>query len=115
MKQIDFEYVNKVGRTIFYAPYWNLGTSDEKLTVLKFLVTEGEKNGFDVNSILEKPNIWGETCLTDYNDYKTIFKYLLDRGIKLNSIGPTLRTMKFKYPDLAVQMMSQGKVHQTCV
>ena len=94
--------------------YDGAGGGDEKLEVLKFLIKEAEKNGFDVNAILEKASITGNTCFYRYND-ENIRKYLLDRGIKVNSIRTNMRIPDFKFPDLAVQMMSKGKVHQKTV
>ena len=111
MEQVDFNYVDKRGRSIyFHHAFYGAGGSDEKLEVLKFLVKEGEKNGFDVNAILEKAAEGGSTCFLRYDD-ENIRKYLLDRGIKVNSITNHMIIPSFEFPDLAVQMMSKGKVH----
>ena len=115
MKQVDFNYVNKQGRSIYLAhAFYGAGGSDEKLEVLKFLIKEGEKNGFDVNAILEKANKTGYTCFYRYDD-ENIKKYLLDRGMKINSITTTMTISSFEFPDLAVQMMSKGKVHHKSI
>ena len=115
MKQVDFEYVNEYGRSIYIKhAISGAGGSDEKLEVLKFLVTEAEKNGFDVNAILEKTNKNGYTCFSRYRN-ENIRKYLLDRGIKVNSIQTDMSIPNFIFPDLAVQMMSKGKVHHKSV
>ena len=115
MKEVDFEYVDEDGMSIYWKHvYDGAGGSDKKLEVLKFLVKEGEKNGFDVNAILEKADKIGYTCFYVYND-ENIRKYLLDRGIKVNIIRTTMNISSFKFPDLAVQMMSKGKVHHKSV
>ena len=112
MKQVDFNYVDEDGDSIyFHHAYRGAGGSDEKLEVLKFLVNEGEKNGFDVNAILEKADENRWTCFVRYWFNENIRKYLLDRGIKINSITTNMCIPDFRFPDLAVQMMSKGKVH----
>ena len=118
MEQVDFEYVDEDGNSIYLKHAYNGAgekewSRDKKFEVLKFLIKEGEKNGFDVNAILEKASITG-TCFTYYDD-KNIIKYLLDRGMKINSIGTDMMIPGFKFPDLAVQMMSKGKVHDKSV
>lgn len=115
MEQVDFEYVNEYGWSIYLEhAHYGAGGSDKKFEVLKFLIKEAEKNGFDVNAILEKASISGWTCFFEYKE-KNIRKYLLDREIKLNSIRTNMRIPYFNFPDLAVQMMSQGKVHHKSV
>ena len=115
MKEVDFEYVDKFGRSIYlHHARFGAGGSDEKLEVLKFLIKEGEKNGFDVNAILEKADNYADTCFIRY-DNENIRKYLLDRAIKVNSIQTDMMIPDFNFPDLAVQMMSKGKVHHKSV
>ena len=112
MKGVDFKYVDENGWSIYLHHAFNgAGRSDEKLEVLKFLIKEGEKNGFNVNAILEKADENGWTCFVRYWSNENIRKYLLDRGIKVNSIGTDMVIPNFEFPDLAVQMMSKGKVH----
>ena len=115
MKEVDFEYVNENGWSIYLKhAAFGAGGSDEKLEVLKFLVNEGEKKRVNVNAILEKADQTGWTCFWRYHD-ENIKKYLLDKGIKVNSITTNMRIPYFNFPDLAVQMMSKGKVHRKSI
>ena len=106
MDQVDFE-----SQYIYSSPANNYySTTDEKLTLLKFLVEEGEKRGYDVNSILEKIGLNNEPCFALYVHHVPIRKYLLlEREINVNYIKPNMRIQELTSPDLAVQMMWQAR------
>ena len=124
MDQVDFGYVGGPGSTIssFYNCFkryinarYSLKRPDLKKlvtrteTVFYFLVEEGDKRGFDVDSILEIPDSIGQTCFTIASQCSTkISKYIIGRGIKVNSIRLNMIVPEFTYPDLAVPMMKRG-------
>ena len=73
------------------------------------MVEEGNKRGFNVDSILEIPTSTGGTCFAIASQCsKKIMKYIIGRGIKVNSITTEMMVPAFKYPDLAVPMMKKG-------
>ena len=124
MDQVDFGYVGKNGYTIYnqcFQTYLNarfalkrpetewkkLVTKTEK--VFDYLVEEGNKDGFDVDSILEIPTSDGSTCFGYASRCsRKISDYIIDRGIKVNSINTQMMVPDFKYPDLAIPMMKKG-------
>ena len=76
-------------------------------TVFDFLIEEGNKRGYDVESILEIPASTGSTCFNIASDCsEKISDYIIGRGIKVNSIDTEMMVPAFKYPDLAVPMMA---------
>ena len=121
MKEVDFAYVDNDGFTIYrmcFSKYisaqfreeWTrLQVVPETEKVFDFLVAEGRKNGFDVDLLLERPNSTGETCFDLASRCsKKICKYILGRGIKVNSIKTDMMIPGFEYPDLSIQMMEEG-------
>ena len=124
MDQVDFGYTGKSGSTIYKICFqryidarWTLKKQEaqwKKLvskteTVFYFLVEEGNKRGFDVDSILEIPTSIGSTCFSNASDCsKRISNYFIQRGINVNSIKTTMFVPNFEYPDLAVPMMEAG-------
>ena len=79
MDQVDFGYVGRNGLTIYRQCFqryinarftlnrpeaeWKKLVSKTE-TVFNFLIEEGNKRGYDVDSILEIPDSTGETCFT---------------------------------------------------
>ena len=124
LDQVDFGYVGRGGFTIYrslFLRYINARFTMERReaewkklvtkteTVFDFLVEEGNKRGFDVDSILEIPDSNGETCfLIASQCSKKIMKYIIGREIKVNSITATMLIPEFEYPELAVPMMKKG-------
>ena len=124
MDLVDFGYVGKTGSTIYticFQRYLNarfvlkrpedewkkLVTKTE--TVFDFLVEEGNKRGFDVDSILEITDSTGSTCFSIASrSSKKIMDYIIGREIKVNSINTQMMVPDFEYPDLAVPMMKKG-------
>ena len=131
MDQVDFGYVGRGGLTIYIsclqrylsarfvqdrdgavlnrheAAWKKLVTKAE--TVFYFLVEEGIKCGFDVDSILEIPTSNGSTCFSDASRCsKRILDYIIERGIKVNCIQTNMMVPAFKYPDLTIPMMKEG-------
>ena len=78
-------------------------------TVFHFLVEEGTKRGFDVDSILEIPSIDGTTCFSYASGFsEKISKTIIERGVKINNIRANMETPEFNFPSLAVPMMIRG-------
>ena len=124
MDQVNFDYVGQDGSTIYsncfqrylYSRHllkrpeadWSLLVSKTEL-VFDYLVQEGNRVGFDVDSVLEIPSSLGETCFAAaVGTNKKISNYMIERGIKLNSISTDMTVPEFKYPDLAIKMMAKG-------
>ena len=124
MDQVDFGYIENLGRTIYSICFQRFlhaklelkrpSTELRKLMsrteiVFEYLVHEGDRFGFDVNSILEIPASNGGTCFsTASQNSQKISSLIIGREIKVNSIGTDMMVADFKYPDLAIQMMEKG-------
>ena len=81
----------------------------ETETLFEILVAMGIKNGYDVNSILEMPDLRGETCLDIASRFSDkICNNIINRGINVNSIRTDMMVRDFKNPKLAIQMMKMG-------
>ena len=77
--------------------------------VFFYLVEQGIKNGYNVNSILELPDSSGITCFACASQCSRKICYeIIERGIKVNSITTLMMVPTFKYPDLTIQMMEKG-------
>ena len=128
MKQVDFGYVTtdgSMGRISIYRMCFQkfhtarhtLKLPDEELlkivpkveAVFDFLLEQGNKNGYNVDSILEIPDSGGQTCFLCASECSfKIATDLMKRGIKLNSITISMLVPDFKFPDLASSMMKKG-------
>ena len=124
MAQVDFGYVNKDGFTIYRMCFQKYlmaryvlqkPESEWKELVLKteevfdYLVAEGRKYRFDVDSILEIPISTGNTCFGIASvSSKKICEYIIGRGVKVNTIKTTMEIPCFEYPEFAIQMMKAG-------
>ena len=102
MNKVDFGYVGKNKCTIYnqcFDSYVNSRFIQERSKadmtnllaateiVFEFLVEEGNKLGFNIDSILENPTTSGSTCFFLASQFsKKIMNYILDREIKVNSI-----------------------------
>jgi len=124
LDQVDFDYVGRAGLTIYSRCFqryiearfilqrpeveWKkLVTKTE--TVFDFLVEEGNKRGFNVDSTLEIPSSTGDTCFRNASQCsKKISEYFIERGIKVNSIKTDMMVPEFVFPNLAVLMMGKG-------
>ena len=124
MDEVDFGYVGKEESTIYNQCFQRY--IDARFTLKKpqaelkklvskteivfdFLVEEGNKRGFNVDEILEIPDSLGGTCFAIASQCsKKIMKYIIGRGIKVNSIQTDMMVPAFKYPDLAVPIMKKG-------
>ena len=124
MARVDFGYLGR-GRTTIYKNcfqkymqnriYMKKPQSELSEIVRKteevffFLIEEGNKRGFDTDRILEIPTVTGGTCFSiASNGSKKISRYIISRGIKVNSINTKMMTPDFQYSDLAVKMMKRG-------
>ena len=122
MEQVNFSYVGENGFTIYRKCFEKYTRSRFVLTeselskvvaeteiLFELLVTMGMKNGYDVNLILEMPDLRGETCFDIASRFSDkICNYLIERGIKVDSIRTDLMVRDFKNPKLAIQMMKMG-------
>ena len=122
MDQVDFGYVGRDSLTIYSSCFQKLiriksrglEAECEKLApetekLFYFLVEEGKKHGFDVDSILEIPRSAGSTCFSLASHLSDkISKYIIDREVNVNNITIDMNVSSFKYPDLAVPMMRKG-------
>ena len=125
MEDVDFAYIGHVGFTIYIACFQKYVNADKtKMTeeeesnlVLKteevffFLVEQGNKNGYNVDAILEIPDSNGETCFQSAATFSLkIMLYIIKRGIKVNSIRSDMVNWKpgFTYFDFANQVMKKG-------
>ena len=124
MDQVDFDYVGRNGFTIYNRCFQRYITArfsmkrprdewqklvNETEILFDFLIKEGIKRGFDVDSILEIPNSTGSTCFDVVSRCsEKITNYFIERGIKVNSINTDMMIPDFVYPDLAVPMMTKG-------
>ena len=119
MSQVDFGYIGSFGNTIFTANIRKLKKyqyTESKLAklvketekVFEFLVKEGNKYGFNVDSILEIPDSTGATCFTiASNCSEKISNYIIARPIQVNYITIHMVTPFFEYPNLAIRMMKK--------
>ena len=119
---MDFTFIGDDGRTIFLACFHQYYTAQNRLerpisealiakieTLFELCIHEGDKNGFNTNSILEIPSETGQTCFQlATSTSEKLTRYLLSRSIKINSIDVNLMIPEFKYPDLSAVMMAKG-------
>ena len=124
MENVDFGHVGQDGVTIYvrcFQRYLNARfilkrpEADWSKVVMEtekifdYLVEQGKKYGFNVDSILEIPTSSGSTCFSIATQCsKKISKYVIERDIKVNSIITLMMNPDFLYPDLAIQMMGKG-------
>ena len=124
MEKVNFGYVGDDGFTIYRqclekytrrrfilkrpeSEWTKLGTEIEAL--FEILVAMGIKNGCDIDSILETPDLRGETCFdiaTGFSD--KICNNIINRGINVNSIRTDMIVRDFGNPELAIKMMQIG-------
>ena len=124
MDQVDFGFVGRDGLTIYRncfrkymdcrytlkkpKPEWSKLVTETEM-IFDLLVTEGNKNGFNVDSILEIPDSSGGTCFSIASDCsEKICNYIIRRGIQVNNIKTTMMIPQFTYPEFAIQMMEKG-------
>ena len=123
MVEVDLGYIGKYEMTIYsrcfqryiHARYilkrseadWSkLASKTEK--VFKYLVKEGDRYGFDIDSILETTDLNGSTCFSIASQCsRKIANFIIGRGIKVNNITTDMMIPAFKYPELAVPMMAK--------
>ena len=123
MEQVNFGYVGINGFTIYnrvFQRYLNARFVFEKPKadwsklvkkteeLFFYLIEQGTKYGYNVDSILETASPDGSTCFSIASQCsEKISKYIIERGIKVNSITTTMMVPDFKYPDLTIQMMEK--------
>ena len=124
MREVDFGYVGNDGLTIYtncFGKYlisrfrlkrpsseWSKLVTETE-AVFDFLVEQGINNGYDVDSILEIPDSTGETCFFFASKCsEKICNFIIERGIKVNSITTDMMIPNFEYPSLTIQMMENG-------
>ena len=122
--QVDFRHCISDGMTVYsklfqafrFAFRSRRTEADLVKIITKFeiiffmLVDEGKKYGFDVDAILAIPSDAGTTCfqLASTALCKTVCKYIIGRGIKVNSIQLDMQTPSFSIPDLVIPMLTKG-------
>ena len=120
MREVDFGYVSVNGFTIYtncFQKYiksrkvvrgWGKLVTETE-AVFDFLVEQGINNGYDVDSILEIPMSTGHTCFFFATHCsEKICNYIIERGIKVNSINTYMEVPHFYFPSLSIQMMENG-------
>ena len=123
MDQVNFDYVGDDGFTIFrqcleYArsrfvlkksqSEWSTIITETE-SLFDTLVARAIKNEYDINTILQKPDLRGETCYDIASRFSDkICNNILNRGVNVNSIRTDLMVRDFRSPKLAVQMMKMG-------
>ena len=124
MDQVDFDYVGDEGFTIYrqcFEKYlrsrfvlkrpeseWSKITTETE-DLFENLVAIGIKNGYDVNSILEKPDPRGDTCFDIASRFSDkICNNMINRGFNVNTIRTDMMIRDFRSPNLAIQLMKMG-------
>ena len=123
MDQVDFGYVGVTSLTIYricfekYANARSLKIPQAYLSSLVtkteeiffFLVDQGIQNGYNVDSILEIPDSDGGTCFQIAAlCSKKMMSFIIERGIKVNSIKSNMTVPAFTFSDFTIQMMEKG-------
>ena len=124
MEQVNFGYVGDDGFTIYrqcFEKYlrsrfvlkrpeseWSkIAIKTEVL--FENLVAVGIKNGYDVNSILERPDSRGDTCFDIASRFSDkICNNMINRGFNVNTIRTDMMVRDFRNPKLAIQLMEMG-------
>jgi len=121
MEQVNFGYVGDDGFTIYrqcFEKYirsrfvlkrpkseWSKIVTETEV-LFENLVAIGIENGYDVNSILERPDLRGETCFDIASRFSDkICNNMINRGFNVNSIRTDMRIRDFRNPKLAIQLM----------
>ena len=114
MSQVDFGYIDEDESTIYLKLLTKQEAECSKLvskteSVFEFLVEQGNKIGFNVDSILERPNSIGQTCFSIASKYsEKICDFIIGRQILVNSLSVDMTVPEFRFPDLAIRMMEKG-------
>ena len=123
MEQVNFDFVGDDGFTIYRQCLEKYTRSrflkrpesecskiiTETENLFEILVAMGIKNGADVDSILERPDQRGETCLDIASRFSDkVYNNIINRGINMNSIRTDMMVRDFRTPELAIQMMKMG-------
>ena len=125
MEDVDFAFIGDSGCTIYRVCLHNEEnlelvkmTEDEKFKlslkteeVFFFLVDQGNKNGYNVDAILEIADFHGATCFqVSASRGLATTLYIMQRGIKVNSIRVDMVnwTAAFKVPQLTIPLMRKG-------
>ena len=126
MNQVDFEYVGVIGVTIYRMCFQEITDASSQIPLAEllslvaktekiffFLVEQGIKNGYNVDSILEIPDSDGGTCF-HYASLCSpdIMLYIIRRSIKVNSIKSDMLVPGFWMldpgSDLTIELMEKG-------
>ena len=124
MAKVEFDYVGEEGYTIYMACFqvymraryifkrqkadWTKVVEDTE-KVFDYLVKQGEKYGFNVDSILEIPNSNGATCFSIASRCsEKISRCIIGRDIKENNITFDMMIPAFEHLALTMQMMGKG-------
>ena len=122
MGEIDFEFIDENGWTIYracFGRYANaISTSSNRRKISKLvrgveenffsMVTESKKKLSieDVNNLIQKPSLSGDTCfLLATQCSPKIAKFILSQNIKINCITTDMVIPSFEYPELAEEML----------
>ena len=121
MHEVDFGYVGWAGGTIYTICFQKLinarNRPKEELSklvveierVFAFLVEQGRKYGFNVDTILEVPGASGNTCFLIASQYsEKISKDIIERDIKVNNVDLYMQVPDFQYSDLTIKMLEKG-------
>ena len=81
----------------------------ETEAVFFFLVEQGNKNGFNVDTILEIPDAIGQTCFFTASHFsEKICNYIIGRPIQVNSITLEMMIPYLEFRALWVRMLKKG-------
>ena len=124
MEQVNFDYVGDDGLTIYrqcFEKYirsrfvlkrpeseWSK-IANETEVLFENLVAMGIKNGYDVNSILERLDSRGDTCFDIASRFSDkICNIMINIGFNVNTIRTDMMIRDFRNSKLAIQLMKMG-------
>ena len=123
MEEVDFAYIGVHGLTIYRSCFQRYFTARSKVwqaerstiaykteRIFFFLVEQGNKNGYNIDAILEIPDNTGTTCFQAAAQFSyNICNYIITRNIKVHSINTGMMVPDLQIsPDLTVTMMKKG-------
>ena len=133
MKKVNFDHIDRKNFTVYtacfhlcnitqdtlslngnYSVFRSKPKSEEEWAKLvsqtedafHLLVTAGNNNGYDVDTILTIPMLTGSTCFSFASKFsEKISRYILGRGIEVNTIDYLMKYPDFKFSELSIEMM----------
>ena len=122
MDEVDFGYIGREEATVYIRCFqrylearfilkrpeaeWKKLVSKTE-AVFYSLIDEGNRRGFNVNTILEITSSTGDTCFRIASQCsRNISEYFIGKGLKVNSVTLDMLVADFEYPDLTIPMLS---------